>query len=54
MTTTETMFLETFKQIRKELEGIRKALGKLTDNVPTATELPDLETYFERMENDHK
>ncbi len=54
MTTTETMFLEIFKQIRKELEGIRRAMEKLTNGAPTATEIPDLETFIEQMEDDEK
>lgn len=70
MTTTETMFLETFKQIRKELEGTRRALvgiekvlaaekapTRITfskDGVVGEKTIPDLETFFERLEDDHK
>lgn len=47
-------YLMALQQISTELSKIREVLDKLSPPAKPSRELPDLETFFEEMEDDGK
>lgn len=54
MTERDYNYLTALRQIASELSKIREALDKLSPPPKPSRELPDLETYFEELEDDGK